>query len=128
MADGYCADDILDAALVQLRETVNYIYLCTGNPQSYTEAVNQKMAERAIDKYSFTDPAPGADGRKITLYEQTNLTVDTAGYARYVCFINTSTGELRYSVRKSLAKYLSSGTVMDISAADITFKYQRIVS
>lgn len=123
----YCADDILDAALTQLRESVNYLYVCTGNPQTYAEAVAQKMTERSIDKYSFSDPTAGIDGRKIVMASQTNLVIATAGEARYVCFMNTSTGELRYSVRKSLGKQMSAGTTMTIGSADITFKYQQIV-
>ena len=128
MADGYCHTDILDAALIELRENVNALYVCSGNPQTYAQAVAAMLAERSIDKYSFTEPADGIDGRKITMSEQTNLTVTTAGDARYVCLVNTSTAQLRYSVRKNLSKSLSLGTTMDIGAADITFKYQQVVT
>lgn len=128
MADGYCATDIPDAELNQIRSTVNYIYVCSGNPQTFAQATTNKLAERAIDYYSFTDPAEGSDGRIMTLSAQSGLTVSVSGYAHYICLVNTSTAALRISFRKSLAKYVSAGTTMDIAATSITSKYQTIVS
>lgn len=123
------ADDILDAGGDLLKTTVNRLWVCSGDPQTYTEASAQLLASKDIDQYAFgpgQDASP--DGRYMIMAEQGNVVAVARGFGSHLCFVNTSTSALRYSVSRTFDKEITIGSILTIPATPLAkFRDQTLV-
>jgi len=106
---------------ILLRNSVDYVYICSGDPQTYTEAVAQKLAEKAINFWSFTGPFQGSHdplGQKVILTAFTT-TAATAGSGQHLAFVNTTTSVLWRSLARTFSKELYPGETIEVPATNL---------
>jgi hypothetical protein len=116
----YCADDILDASHAAFKTSVNRLWICSGDPQTYAEASAAMLGEKSIDQYSFSASQDGdTDGRKIIMSEQSNVPITAQGLGSHICFVDTTTSRLRYSISRTFDKELTVGSTVTIPATNI---------
>jgi hypothetical protein len=89
-------DLMLDAALDYIKTNADKMVLCSAQPTTYTEAnATYALADVAIDSSDFTH-ADGTSGRKTTIAQQLNVTVDVSGDGTHVALVKTGTSALLY--------------------------------
>lgn len=119
-------DDILDEALNYIVNNANKMTVCSAQPTTYGEAVNEAassgymLADVVISSADFTGPANGdTSGRKITVNQQSSILIDDTGSATHVALVDTgSSGTLLY-VTTCTSQSLTSGNNVTIPAWDI---------
>lgn len=125
----FCIDAAQDAMLTYIRTNVNRLWVCSGDPQTYGAANTAKLAEVAIDQYSFNAPEVGdTDGRKMVLTEQADIAITASGSGAHLCFVYTTGSVLVYSIQRSFDKPLTIGSLVTIPATSIAIRDQTIIS
>jgi len=103
------ADIVLDAALDKIA-TATVMTACSAQPTTRTEAVTTyALADITIDGADFTKANGDTSGRKVTIGEQTGVTVDATGDADHVALCDAS--DLLY-VTTCTSQTLTSGNTM----------------
>jgi len=97
------------------------ISVCSAEPTTYTEAVTTfKLAiSLAVPGGDFVKADGDTNGRKITVAEQSTVTIDSTGTGNHVAITNLS-GTLLKVVTTAVAQLLTSGGTVDIG----TFKIE----
>ena len=117
-------DTVLDAALQYLEDNVDWISVCEGAPTTYEHAHSNKGvgAGKALAHSvtpTFTGPADGdTNGRKTTIDEEANITVDVSGDADHVALCDVGSTALLY-VTTCTQQALTQGNTVTIPAWDI---------
>ena len=108
--------DVLDAALAVIA-TADRISVCSTQPTTYTEAITTyKLAISTTP--TFTGPAAGdVSGRKITVDQETLMTVDASGTAAHVALCISGTTKLLL-VTTCTSQVLTAGNTVNIPAWD----------
>jgi hypothetical protein len=88
----------LDPALNYIKTNANKMVLCSAEPTTYTQAVdNYALANVALASGDFSGPSNGfASGRKLIVAAKTGVTVVASGTARYLALVNTTSSSLLY--------------------------------
>ncbi len=118
------ADAVLDAALQYLEDNVDWISVCEGAPTTYEHAHSNKgtdtgkvLAHSATP--TFTGPANGdTNGRKTTVDEEANITVDISGNADHVALCDVGSTALLYVTTATL-QALTAGNTVTVPAWDV---------
>lgn len=114
---------VLDGAL-NVIATASSICVCSTQPTTYTEAITTyKLAISATP--TFTGPADGdTNGRKITVDEEADITVDSSGDAEHVALVKATGSVLLYVTTCTLQALVAANTVTipawDVEIADPT--------
>ena len=115
---------VLDAALQYLEDNVDWISVCEGAPTTYEHAHSNKgVGAGKVLAHSvtptFTGPADGdTNGRKTTIDEEANITVDVSGDADHVALCDVGSTALLY-VTTCTQQALTQGNTVTIPAWDI---------
>jgi hypothetical protein len=97
----YLNDVVVDEALNKLKNNVNKITLCEGQPATYTEAntalgtgSGKKLGETVVTSAAFTLADDPVNGRRLTVNAINNVDVTTAGDLTYLAWIDTTNSVL----------------------------------
>jgi len=113
-------DNVLDAALNYIANNGDVIYVCSAEPTTLTEATTTyALADiPSLTSSDYTGPANGdSSGRKLTVDQQTGVTIDTTGTATHVAIVDASTALLY--VTTCTSQSLTSGNTLTMNAWDI---------
>jgi hypothetical protein len=110
-------DDVLDGALNVVKNNGTRLSVCNAQPTTYTEAITTfKLAIRTIAPADFTGPANGdVSGRKLTVNQQTGITVDADGTATYVAVSDSANSKLLL-VTTCTSQVLTAGNTVTVPA------------
>lgn len=116
-------DDVFDQALNYLKNNAENVYICSTQPTTFTEASSTyKLADVAVDSSDFTGPANGdTSGRKITLNQQTGVTVDSSGTAQHLAITDDSASKLLI-VTDFTSQSVTAGNTLTINAFDLELR------
>ena len=114
-------NDILDAALNELKLQAKKICGCSQQPTTFTEAVSTyKLAYSNISGADFTGPADGdTSGRKINVGQKADVPVSTTGSVTVFALVDTSGSRLLYTTDVSGVQLVTSGNTMTFNAWDV---------
>lgn len=115
----YINDIVMDAALAKIAEG-NILTVCSAQPTTRTQAISTyKLAAIALTagdgNGDFLIANGDTNGRKITISQQDNITVDTTGSATHVAICNSTDVLL---VTTCTAQPLTSGNTVTTPAFD----------
>lgn len=112
-------DDMLDAALNYLRLNVTRVCVCSAQPTTYTEAITTyELADVTVDSADFTLANGDTSGRKVTIGEQTGVSVDNNGDPSHIALVSVADTTLRY-VTTCAGDTLTAGGTVDLPAWDV---------
>lgn len=114
------ANNVLDAALNYIANNGDAIYICDTQPTNLTEATTTyALADiPSLTSGDYTGPADGdTNGRKLTVDQQTGVTIDTSGTATHVAIVDAGT-ELLY-VTTCTSQALTASNTLTMNAWDI---------
>lgn len=110
-------DDVLDAALNYVKTNGLMMTACEGAPTTYEHAHSPKgtgagkaLADIVIDTGDFT-LADDTSGRKVTIAQQADVTVDITGDADHVAIVDTINSKLLYVTTCTLQTLTAANTV-----------------
>jgi len=118
-------DVVLDAALNHIKTTADKLVVCIGAPVSYAEAntnspSGKRCGQRAITSANFTGPVNGdVSGRKLTVDQQTGITVDVTGTADHVALVDDTASVLLAVTSLSASQAVTAGNSMTVNAFDL---------
>lgn len=118
-------DAVLDTALNQIKTTADKLVVCIGAPVSYAEAntnspSGKRCGQRAITSANFTGPVNGdVSGRKLTVNQQTGITVDVTGTADHVALVDDTASVLLAVTSLSASQAVTAGNSMTVNAFDL---------
>ena len=117
------ADSIMDAALDDLSGRSGLVmHVASGDPGDRATAITNSLADEALLVGDFTKAAGDTSGRKTTVAQQTDITIDATGTAAHVCIIDAT--ELVLKTACTSQALTSGGTVtvpaFDYEIADAT--------
>lgn len=112
-------DAVLDAALNYVKNNGTRLVVCKSEPTTYTQAVTTgtyMLAIKTISASDFTGPAEGdSSGRKITVNQQSGISVTTSGTATHVAVVATATTGL-IIVTTCTSQVLTAGNTVTVPA------------
>jgi len=118
-------DTMLDQALNWISTNCDELNVNSSQPTSYAEATSTYMlADVAMSASSFTGPAAGdTSGRKLTIDQQANVSIDSTGSAAHVSLTGSiaSTGTLLY-VTTTSSQSLTASNQVTVPAWDIELR------
>jgi hypothetical protein len=107
-------DDVLDGALLILKNNATQISVCASEPTTYghaTTATTWMLAiGSALDTNDFIIADAGGGGRKVTIGEQATLAVVASDDAEYVCLCDVD-DRLLYKTTCTLQALTAGNTV-----------------
>ncbi len=116
----FADDSLMDAMLAEIKTRPNLLTVTAGQPAGRTSAITQggqMLAQVTMISTDFTGPANGdVSGRKLTVTQQTGLTVSASGNADHVCL--TTAASLLY-VTTATTQNLTAGNSLTVNAWDI---------
>jgi hypothetical protein len=87
----WCNDDVLDAALDEIRDNCNLLILCSAQPTDRNDAVNVvNLADVAMISTDFTKADGTVSGRKLIVAEKYTVTVDHNGNATHIAMVDAA--------------------------------------
>ncbi len=116
-------DAVLDAALNQIKTTADKLVVCIGAPATYAEANanspgGKRCGQRAVTSANFTGPANGdISGRKLTVNQQTGITVDVSGTADHVALVDDTASVLLAVTSLAASQAVTAGNTMPLAAS-----------
>lgn len=122
-------NDVLDAALSYISGNCDRISVCETEPTTYAEATSNKGGggyKLAMSNTpGFTGPSDGdADGRKIQVDEEADITIDVSGDAQHIALSDSINSKLLYVTTCTLQTLVAANTVTipawDIEISDPT--------
>lgn len=118
------ADSVIDNGLSSMKTAARYVYICSAEPQNYTEASSTyKLGTKDLGAGAvFTGPLAGTQGRKLTTVAISDGSVSVNGTAAYWAITDASA--LLANGALSAGQGVTSGNTFSLGAFDITIKYQ----
>ena len=111
-------DDTLDGALNIVKNNATRQVLCSAEPANYAGVAAVTLATQTIDSSDFTGPADGdTSGRKLTVNEQTGVSISSTGTANHVAYTNGT--DTLYAVTTITGQSVTSGNTATVGAHDI---------
>ena len=114
-------DLVFDEGLEYLETNGNLLVLCDGEPSSYADATTDlgsggyALGEIVINSADFTIANGTVSGRKITVGQQTGITVDVTGEVDHIAIVDTSGTDLLL-VTTVTAQNLTAGNTATVNA------------
>ena len=109
-------DVVLDAALDKIATSVKMI-ACSAQPTTYTEATSTyALADVTIDSGDFSNANGDTSGRKVTVAQQSGVTVDANGDATHIALVD---GSALLYVTTCTTQTLTIGNTMTFPAWDV---------
>jgi len=111
-------DEVLDAALDEIRDNATLEILCSAAPTTRTEAVTTyALADMAVTSTDFTKADGDVSGRKMTVAAQSDVDVDATGSGTHIALVDGT--RLLYVTELASAVSVTSGGKVDLGAWDI---------
>lgn len=116
-------DARLDIFLDAIANECTRVTICSTQPTTYTEgnstyALADVTVTAGVGNGDFTKGDGDTNGRKLTLLQQTGVTVDTSGTAQHIALLDVSGTEL-LAVTTCTSQSVTSGNTATINAFDI---------
>ncbi len=113
-------DDVLDAALDEIRDNCNLMTLCSQAPTTRTEAVTTyALADVSMSSGDFTKANGDTSGRKLTVSAKNTVPVDTDGTGTHLALVDGT--RLLYVTSCASTAVVDTGDC-DIPAWDIELR------
>jgi hypothetical protein len=111
-------DSVLDGALNIIKNNATQICVCSTQPTTYTEAITTYMLAKkstlTSGDYTVADDAVSPYGRKVTVAQQSTISVTNGGSAQHVALCGAAA--TLYYVTTCTAQTLVSGNTVTIPA------------
>ena len=117
----YVNDLIMNEGVEYLETNGNLLVLCEGEPASYADATADKgsggkaLGEIVIDSADMTVADGTVSGRKITVAQQTGITVDVTGDCDHIAIVDT-VGEDLLLVTTCAQQSLTAANTVTVNA------------
>jgi hypothetical protein len=116
-------DAKLDEMLALIADQCTRVTICSTQPTTYTEgnathALADVTVTAGAGNGDFTIGNGDTNGRKLTLVQQTGVTVDTTGTAQHIALLDVAGTEL-LAVTTCTSQSVTSGNTATINAFDI---------
>ena len=108
-------DDALDA-LLDVIATADKLTICEGQPATYAEATTlkgsggKKLGEIAVDSGDFTKANGDTNGRKITVGQQTGISISVTGDGDHVALVDDALSKLLFVTTFTLQNMTAGNT------------------
>ena len=79
----FASDNTLEGTLDRIGACTR-LRVCAGQPTSYADAVTKTLASVVVDSGDFSKADGDVSGRKITVAQQTGITITSSGTADHV--------------------------------------------
>lgn len=117
-------DNVYDAALNYIADNGNKIYLCSAQPTTFTEASSTyALADDNLTvgdgNGDYTIANGDSGGRKLTVTQQTGVTVDASGTGTYIAICKSSTS-LLLAVTSCTSQAVTAGNTVTLNSFKIT--------
>lgn len=125
----FVGDNVLDAALEYIADRGNELVILTGQP-TITEHIKENSgvgAGKGLGRIALTRVTGGGDytiadgdtnGRKLTVVQQTGISIDVTGTATDVGIWDSDTGEILLSTTLTASQAVTSGNTATVNAFD----------
>jgi hypothetical protein len=118
----FVPDATIDAMLATIATGVDLIHICSTQPTTYTEAnatysLGEVVVTAGVGGGDWTAGNGDVSGRKITMAQQTGVTIDSSGTAAHIAGTDGSSVLLFVTTCTSLA--VTAGNTATINAFDI---------
>lgn len=119
----FVPDATLDAFLDYIADNCTRVTICSTQPTNYTEgnatyALADVTVTAGVGNGDFTVANGDTSGRKLTLVQQTGVTVDSSGTAAHIALLDVSNTTL-LAVTTCTSQAVTSGNTATINAFDI---------
>lgn len=115
----FVPDSTLDGFLDTIINNCTRVTICSTQPTTYAEAnATYALADVTVDSSDFSKANGDTSGRKLTLAQQTGVTIDATGSAQHVALLNVS-GTALLAVTTCTTQSVTSGNTATINAFDI---------
>ncbi len=116
-------DARLDIFLDAIANECTRVTICSTEPTTYTEgnatyALAVVTVTAGVGNGDFTKGDGDTNGRKLTLLQQTGVTVDTSGTAEHIALLDVAGTEL-LAVTTCTSQSVTAGNTATINAFDI---------
>lgn len=116
-------DARLDVFLDAIANECTRVTICSTQPTTYTEAnatfaLADVTVTAGVGNGDFTKGDGDTNGRKLTLLQQTGVTIDTSGTAQHIALLDVSGTEL-LAVTTCTSQAVTAGNTATINAFDI---------
>lgn len=119
----FLPDAVIDNMLAYIREQITGLSVCSTQPTDYAEATSTYMLAD-VNGLTSTDLALGdgdTSGRKITMPENADLTIDTTGTAAHVAWWGSS-GSTLLLVTTCTTQALTTGNTVTVPTHDFEIR------
>jgi hypothetical protein len=117
-------DAVMDAALNHIKNSVDKLILCVGQPTTYAEATTalgtgsgKKVGEIAFSSAQVTLANGDTSGRKATFSAMTDIDIDLNGTVDHVALVD-DTGSVLLLVTTCAAQAVTAGNIANTAAFD----------
>ena len=110
----FIPDAVLDVILERISEGTT-LTVCSGQPTSYAGIASLALAEATLSPSDFTITNGDTSGRKVTVAQKSNLTIDASGDATHV---SIDDGASLLLVTTCTTQSLTSGGTVTVPAFD----------
>lgn len=121
----FASDNVLDGLLDRVAVTTR-LRVCSSQPADYAAAVTATLASVVVDSGDFTKANGDTNGRKVTVAQQSAISIGSSGTATHVVLTkeDVSPSRLEYGTTCTSQVLTAGGTVTvpawDIEVADPT--------
>jgi len=114
-------DDVLDAALNEIADNGDIMFLCSAQPTTYAQAsATYKLGEHAMTEGDgngdYTIANGDAGGRKLTVTAQADVSASADGTVNHVAICDSVAEKVLLVVTLSASKTVSNGDTVSVSA------------
>lgn len=122
----FAPDATLDGMLDYIADNCTRVTICSTQPTTYTEAnATYALADVTVTAGAgsgdFTIGNGDTSGRKLTLLQQTGVTVDASGTAQHIALLDV-TGTALLAVTTCTSQSVTSGNTATINAFDLELR------
>ena len=108
----FANDDVLDGLLNVVVDNSSKLVVCSSQPTNYTEATTTyALAEVSVDSGDFTIANGDSSGRKVTIAQQDDLSIDVSGTAEHIALVDDTNSELLFVTTCTSQALTSANTV-----------------
>lgn len=113
-------NDVLDGAWNIIKNNCTKITLCSQEPTTYAQGnATYALADVTVESSDFTLADGDTSGRKVTVSQQTGVTVDSAGTATHIALLDVANSKLLYVTTMTSKVLDAGGDTVTIPAFDL---------
>lgn len=110
-------DDVLDGALLVLKNNCTRMTLCSAQPTTYAEGnATYALADVTMASGDFTIANGDTSGRKVTVAAKTGVTVDTGGTGNHIALLDVTNSKLLFVTTTTSTAVSGGGGTVDIGS------------